>query len=231
MRAFMLPRDIGLFLRSARTDARIHRLRPSLGAAGALEAVYASDPDPWASASPKYRYQHRKYEVLAALLPIGRYRRALDIGCGSGLLSRHLASHAESVIGIDISPSAVANARLINADKANISFEVHDLLDLPTCFDNSFDLIVVADVLYYLSPLSDSLLEELAARISRMLTIGGTCMLANHYFFKLDPESRRSRRIHDAFKAAGGFLLRADHWRPFYLVTVLSGTGHRMVQE
>jgi len=222
----MFPRDIGLFLRSARTDAQIQRLRPSLGVAGALEAIYSADADPWASASPKYRYQHRKYEVLASLLPTRRYESALDVGCGSGVLSRHLALHANQVLGVDISPTAVANARLTNADNPGISFEAHDLLELPESFNNRFDLIVVADVLYYLSPLSDELLEEIAARISRMLTIGGICMLANHYFFKLDPDSRRSRRIHDAFKASGGLVLRADHWRPFYLVTILSGTGH-----
>ena len=87
----MRLRDVGLFLRSARTDARIRRLRSTLGPAGALEAVYAADPDPWASASPRYRYQRRKYEALASLLPPRRFRRALDLGCGLGLLSRRLA--------------------------------------------------------------------------------------------------------------------------------------------
>ena len=106
----MYPRDIALYARSARTDARIEDLRPLLGAAGALEAVYAADCDPWASASPHYRYQSRKYEVLASLLPTNRFRRAPDLGCGTGLLSRHLAARADTVIGVDISPSAVARA-------------------------------------------------------------------------------------------------------------------------
>lgn len=221
----MLPRDIGLFLRSARTDARIKQLRSSLGSAGALEAVYAADPDPWASASPRYHYQSRKYEVLTSLLPSRHFRRALDLGCGPGLLSRHLAARADTVVGVDISPSAVANARARNADQPNMLFEAHDLLNLPPSFNRSFDLVVVADVLYYLSPLDDALLKAIATRIANLLTPGGICMLANHYFFWLDPESRRSRRIHDAFNLSTGLISQTEYWRPFYLVTLLCGAG------
>jgi predicted TPR repeat methyltransferase len=222
MRAFMLPRDIGLFLRSARTDARIASLRSSLGAAAALEAVYAANADPWASASPRYRYQARKYEVLASLLPSRRFHHALDLGCGTGMLARHLAEHADAVVGVDIAPSAVATARSTYADHPTMRFESHDLLDLPTSFDASFDLVVVADVLYYLSPLDDGLLKSIATRIAALLMPGGICMLANHYFFRLDPESRRSRRIHDAFRVSNAFVAQEEHWRPFYLVTMLS---------
>lgn len=54
------------------------------------EAIYAADADPWLAASARYRYQHRKYEVLISLLPTKHFKRALDLGCGLGLLSRRL---------------------------------------------------------------------------------------------------------------------------------------------
>ena len=224
MRAFMLPRDIGLFIRSARTEAKIARLRARLGVAGALEAVYAEDLDPWAAAAPEYRYQRRKYEVLASLLPDLRYRRALDLGCGTGLMSRHLAARADSVLGVDIAPSAVATARNAHAGVPNVAFEVHDVMDLPRSFDGTFDLVVVADVLYYVSPLDDAVLDTIVRRIAALLVPGGVCMLVNHYFFRLDPDSRRSRRIHRAFDPSAGFASRVDHWRPFYLVTTCRTT-------
>lgn len=227
MTAFMKPRDVGLFLRSARTDARIRRLRSTVGSAGALEAVYAADPDPWAAASSRYRYQSRKYEVLASLLPSRRFRRALDLGCGLGLLSRHLAACADTVVGVDVAPSAVARARVLHADQPNMLFEAHDLLNLPASFDGSFDLVVVADVLYYLSPLDDALLKAIALRIAALLAPSGMCMLVNHYFSRLDLESRRSYRIHEAFRWSPGFTLQAEHRRPFYLVTLLCGAHHR----
>lgn len=221
MPAFMAIRDIGLFWRSARTDARIGRLRRTLGQAGALEAVYAGDRDPWASAAGAYRYQRRKYEVLAGLLGSRHFGRALDLGCGVGMLSRHLAACADTVVGVDVAPSAIAEARLLQGDLANVRFEVCDILDLPGAYDGAFDLVAVADVLYYLSPLDDALLRQIALNISRLLAPGGLCILANHYFFRLDPDSRRSRRIHDAFRGSPGFRARAEHRRPFYLVTML----------
>ena len=217
----MSLRDVGLFLRSARTDSQIQRLRPTLGLAGAMEAVYAATSDPWASASLRYRYQRRKYEVLASLLPSQRFQRALDLGCGLGLLSCHLAARADTVLGVDIAPSAVARARVLHADLPNLQFEVHDLLKLPSSFNGSFDLVAVADVLYYLSPLDDTLLESIVARITELLAPGGLCMLANHYFFRADPESRRSRRIHDAFSSSSCFTVQAEDRRPFYLTTLL----------
>lgn len=221
MPAFMKLRDVGLFLRSARTDARIEHLRATLGSAGAMEAVYAASPDPWASASLKYQYQRRKYEVLASLVPPQRFRRALDLGCGLGLLSCHLASRADTVLGVDIAPSAVAQARVLHAALPNLQFEVHDILDMHPSLNSSFDFVAVADVLYYLSPLDDVLLKSIVTRIAGLLTPGGICMLANHYFFRADPESRRSRRIHDAFTWSSCFTKQAEHRRPFYLATLL----------
>lgn len=217
----MQARDVGLFLRSARTDARIARLRPTLGAAGAMEAAYAADPDPWASASPRYRYQRHKYAVLASLLPARRFRRALDLGCGLGLLSHHLALRADAVLGVDVAPSAVAAARLRHAGQGNLCFEVQDLLDLPRALDGSFDLVAVADVLYYVSPLGDGLLKGLVARIADLLVPGGLCLLANHYFFRAEAESGRSRRIHDAFSWSPRFGLLSEHRRPFFLASLL----------
>ena len=65
----VLPTDIGLFLKSAQTDARIAHVRRREGCRAAFESAYRESDDPWASASPHYRYQGLKYEKLVALLP------------------------------------------------------------------------------------------------------------------------------------------------------------------
>ena len=225
-RFFMSPRDIGLFLRSAKTDAAIAGLRTSLGQAGAFDAVYGGagqgGGDPWASADPRYVYQQRKYDVLIGLLPKRPYARALDLGAGLGLLSRKLAAHADEVVGIDISANAMAQASLAHADLPQISFAQGDVLDLPESLDGGFDLLVVADTLYYLPPpLQDATLKVLAQRLARLLRPGGVCLLANHYFSGMDADSRLSRRIHQAFTWSPALTLTAEYRRPFYLVSVL----------
>lgn len=218
----MSPRDIGLFLRSARTDAAITRMRGELGNAQAFDAVYDSG-DPWASGDARYLYQRRKYDVLASLLPPRRFGRALDLGCGLGLLSRRLARHADTVLGIDISASAVAQARLAHADCAGLSFAQGDVLALDPALDGTFDLLVIADTLYYLPPpVTDATLKSIALSVSRLLRPDGVCLIANHYFAGFDADSRISRRIHNAFAWSPALRVLSEHRRPFYLTTLLT---------
>ncbi len=220
--ALILPRDFTLFLVGARTDAAIERTRAAAGARAAFEAAYTRSDDPWASATSRYRYQQRKYEQIMALLPERRFRQALDLGCGLGLLSQHLAARSGSVLGIDVASAALDHARLRAQGISNLSFAQGDVLDLPPELDGRFDLVMVADTLYYLSPLSDELLATLAARFAGLLAPGGICVLANHFFFAADADSRLSRRIHAAFASSPGFDVLSEHRRAFFIVTVLA---------
>ncbi len=221
---FMSLRDIGLFRRSARTDAAIAHHRTSLGDRAAFEAAYATG-DPWASADPAYKYQLRKYETLLALLPPRRFAAALDLGCGVGQMSRMLAAHADTVLGVDVAQGAVEFARRGAADLPAVTFEQGDVTDLSSSLDGRFDLVVLADTLYYLRPMDDALLKRLALRAQRLLTPGGVCLLANHFFSGADRDSRLSRRIHRAFAWSPGLDVISEHRRPFYLVTLLRNAG------
>jgi len=217
------PTDIGLFLQGSRIDAKIEKLRKSVGDHAAFNAIYQEYNDPWASVSTKYRYQQRKYEVIISLLPPSqRFHSALDLGCGLGDLSRRLAERSETVLGLDVANSAIEQARAMHGNVAGMSFDQCDILDIPNRLDQMFDLVTIADSIYYISPMSDDLLKKIASRVSRLLTPGGVCLLANHYFFGTDRDSKLSRRIHHAFHWSDGFLHVSDHWRPFYLVSVLT---------
>ncbi len=218
---FILPRDFGLFLVSARTDAAIERTRAQSGARAAFEEAYTRSRDPWRSAAPRYRYQRLKYEQIMALLPAGRFGRTLDLGCGLGLLSQHLARRSDAVLGLDVAVAAVGHARERAEGIANLNFEQGDILDLPASLDATFDLVVVADTLYYLSPLGDDLLKALSARLARLLAPGGTLLLANHFFFAADADSRLTRRIHDAFTWSPHLSVTGHHRRSFFLATLL----------
>ena len=219
----MLPRDIALFLRSARTDASIERTRATSGGRAAFEAAYSGQSDPWASGDARYRYQSHKYAGLMACLPPGRrFANALDIGSGIGALSRALAEVADDVLGLDIAQAAVDRARVLASGRPNLRFAQGDATDLPHTLDGQFDLVVVADTLYYLDQTDDVSLKAMATRISALLRPGGLCLIANHFFFAADPDSRLSRRIHNAFTWSPYFQVVAQHRRAFYLATLLS---------
>ena len=219
----MTPRDIGLFLQSARTDQRIAAKRATDGARAAFEAAYAELEDPWASVDPRYAYQRWKYQTLMAALPAGRrFGRALDLGSGLGALSMALTGVADQVLGLDIAQSAVDQARRRAGAQRGLRFAQGDIGALDPALDGSFDLVVVADTLYYLDRVDDSSLKTVAARISRLLAPGGLCLLVNHYFCSGDTDSRLTRRIHDAFAWSPGLDLVFVKRRPFYLTSLLS---------
>lgn len=74
--------------------------------------------------------------------------RALDIGCGAGVISRGLASEFDQVTGVDGNPDNVALAQSITTDAgiSNVSYQYADATRLPV-EDESRDLIVLNGVL------------------------------------------------------------------------------------
>ena len=226
-RRFMSPADVPLFLKSAKTDAAIGRWRNELGERAAFEAAYSTFDDPWQAASAKYCYQRWKYDHLIDSLPKGRqFEHALDLGCGLGLLTTKLAGCADRVTGIDIAEKAVKRAAIRSAGFGNIAYEQGDAACLSTALNGRFDLVVIADTLYYLPPpITKAALKQIALRIGELLKPGGICLLANHYFFSVDADSRLSRTIHDAFVWSPAFEVKSQHRRPFYLVTLLDRAG------
>jgi SAM-dependent methyltransferase len=218
---FMSLRDIGLFIRSARTDAAFERLRLQHGSQKAFDLLYAQKRDPFASTLSRYRYQRLKYERLISFLPNRRYGRVLDLGCGLGSFTRELARWADQVLGVDLSGVAVEQARELSAGQPNIRFEQQDAHCLEQ-IKEQFDLIALLDVLYYLPDRSDEALKPVAQQVERLLAPGGCLLLANHYFFGVDSASKHTRRIHKVFQAGTSLCLAAEHWRPFFLASIFA---------
>lgn len=71
-------------------------------------------------------------------------QRILELGCGAGRFSRHLARAGHRVVGIDFSPVAIEKARArVASDAQRPEFVVGDVTDLSNVdgpFDASFDV-------------------------------------------------------------------------------------------
>lgn len=218
---FMTIRDIAFWVRSARADARLTGCLQDAGNEGAFDRLYEKVRDPFGTELPQYRYQRRKYDSLLSMLPRRRYRQVLDIGCGLGAFTRKLAPFADQVIGADVSTEALRQARGLSAGIDNLSFMQFNVLD-PCDGDPSFDLIILADTLYYVDSLTDTRLKCIADNIASKLAPGGLVLLVNHFFFGIDAASRSTRRIHDSFRWSPILDCVAEHRRPFFLATLLS---------
>ena len=158
----MSLRDISFWIRSARTDSLLNKLRDEHGNEEAFDLLYQALPDPWFAGVKRYRYQPLKYQIVLSFLPDRVYHRALDIGCGVGIFSRLLADQAEHVVGIDISQSAVDYAVRDSAGISNVEFRQGDMLKLDSASLGQFDLVVLADTIYYLPDLSDQGLQSVS---------------------------------------------------------------------
>ncbi|MFQ6397416.1 class I SAM-dependent methyltransferase [Nocardia sp. KC 131] len=87
-------------------------------------SVYDNGSAPWVIGEPQ--------PAIVELTAQGLVRGAvLDVGCGAGEHTIHLAGLGYDVLGVDLSPSAVAYARS-NAEEHGVAarFEVADALDL-----------------------------------------------------------------------------------------------------
>lgn len=96
----------------------------------------------------------------AAKLPV-RFKRVVDLGCGTGLAAREFASMVDEFVGIDLSPGMIERAR---ATGLYARLEVTDMLQgLYAEGDASAALILAADAFVYVPELQVLLRE--AARV------------------------------------------------------------------
>jgi 2-polyprenyl-3-methyl-5-hydroxy-6-metoxy-1,4-benzoquinol methylase len=218
---FMTLRDIAFWVGSARTDAALEKLRVEHGSEKAFDLLYSRKSDPFSSGLPCYRYQKLKYQKLISFLPKRHYPNVLDVGCGVGPFTRELSPHAGRVLGVDLSEQALIQALNCSRDYPNLRFEQRDIQHIGKIRE-SFDLIAVLDVLYYLPNLSNEMLESVAGQLESLLAPGGLLLLVNHFFFHLDPASRQTRRIHNSFQANSSLQFVSENKRAFYLASVYS---------
>jgi ubiquinone/menaquinone biosynthesis C-methylase UbiE len=97
--------------------------------------------------------------------------RLLDIGCSTGILTRHYAEFFGRVVGIDIDDGAVEWARQ-NRAAENVAYRIGDSMDVPFP-DGEFDLVTCTHI-YEHVPDAKRMLDE----IHRVLKPGGFCYFA-----------------------------------------------------
>jgi ubiquinone/menaquinone biosynthesis C-methylase UbiE len=99
------------------------------------------------------------------------HERVLDIGTGAGAFALALAPHVREVVGVDIVPELLAEAR--KRAPANVELVEADATKLPFP-DASFDLVTTARTLHHVARP-----EVVVAEADRVLRPGGTLLVVD----------------------------------------------------
>lgn len=113
----------------------------------------------------------KNYAPFHALVP--RQASVLDLGCGYGFLSYMLffLSDQRQVTGVDYDEEKIATANHCYAKTDRINFHYADITKFAL---ETYDVIIIADVLHYLLPGAQ---EELLVRCFAALNPGGTLIV------------------------------------------------------
>ena len=137
-----------------------------------FEALHAKDADPWAFETSQY--ERAKRAKVLANIEGRRFAKALEVGCSNGVLTRDLAPYCDRLQAIDVANSALALAEQRLRGIGNVELLRCEIpIEWP---EGSFDLIVLSEILYFLSA------DEIAAtagHVWRSLAPAGLCVLVN----------------------------------------------------
>ncbi|MGP8243929.1 MAG: class I SAM-dependent methyltransferase [Bryobacteraceae bacterium] len=121
--------------------------------------------------------EHMATRILKATGAWGR-SRVLSLGCGIGDTELLIARQVHGIVGIDLSPAAIRQARA-DAERLGVANARFEQGETPP--DGPFDAIIA---IFFLHHLSDSALAALPPRVRQWLRPGGV-------FYSLDPSLHR----------------------------------------
>lgn len=155
------------FIRGMWTRLWLRRSKFS-GRYGDLERLYALR-DPWnLSGSGEQSRFEQTNQLIAEWVP--DCRSLLEIGCGEGLQTEHLKRISKSVVGLDISATAIGRAR---ARLPTVEFKIGRAEDAAGLFPGrKFDLLTAFEMLYYST--------DIPAMIVEMQQLSDTLLVTNY---------------------------------------------------
>jgi trans-aconitate methyltransferase len=180
-----------------------------------FDQLYAADPDPWRFATSAY--ERAKYLVTLAALPARRFASGLEVGCSIGVLTRLLAAQCDRLLGVDVSAAPLVQARRSCADLRHVNFrQARVPVEWPA---GRFDLIVLSEVLYFLSP------AQIAATARRLegCLLPGAAVVAVNWLGDTDTECDGDAAAELMIAATRGRLTRRLQLRmPRYRLDVFT---------
>src|SRR5262245_2279640 len=74
-------------------------------------------------------FELERYKALLEMVGNRHYAQVLDLGCGSGVLTKELCGFADRVVGIDVSTAAIERALAHSSTLNNVEFRVANIFE------------------------------------------------------------------------------------------------------
>lgn len=196
-----------------------------------FDQLYQHNADPWLVR--QRWYEARKRALLLACLPQARYRNAYEPACGNGELTLELARRCDRLLAADLSEQALraAQQRLREEGHEHHVTLLHHRLpqDWPRTGNGAdkFDLIVLSEIGYYLSPEE---LAQVAEQASASLAPGGSIVLC-HWRAPFAERVQSTVRVHAAFQNLAGMHSLVRHEEPDFLLGIWSNDARSVAQR
>jgi SAM-dependent methyltransferase len=162
------------FLRPIVPLSQIERAPPMDFASHFDAAALAAVESPAPLQFSRETFETSKIQAAIEALPNAAYVNALEIGCGSGALTRKLALRCGALLAADSSAAAVADARARTADLKQV--RVRQLTVPAELPEGRFDLIVISGLL---TRFDAATLQRVAGFVLESLAPEGHCLLVN----------------------------------------------------
>ena len=172
--------------------------------------MYAKREDPWEFASSQYELD--RYAAIVRALGNRRYRRAFEPGCSIGILSAQLSAFCDRVEAMDISPTAVARARLHCEHLPNVQIVCGSLPEMIP--DGEIDLVVFSEIGYYFT---ETQLCSVATELVKQMSPEGT-FLAAHWLGSSQDHVLDGDRVHAVLETLSDLsLVQSERYSGFRL--------------
>ena len=142
----------------------------------------------WASPAGRLRAQ-RRAKLISTGAELQPGKRALEIGCGTGLFTQFFAETGAEIVAMDISPELIEKAKEKNLPENSVTFVVKPFENLQ--MEKTFDAVIGSSILHHLD------LERSLQRIYQLLKPGGRLSFAEPNM--LNPQIFLERKLRFIF--------------------------------
>ena len=146
----------------------------------------------------------------------------LDVGCGSGWLSRRIGKTVSEgrLVGMDISDEMIRIARRNSADQHNLMFVVGEVAEIPWQSDFFSHVISVESAYYWPNPAAG--IKE----IFRVLRPGGSAWILINYYRDNPHADQWGAQL-----AVPTHLLSAEQWSELFRQAGCATAGHERIVD